>query len=482
MRCRLLGQGHTICFWASEEADNGIRELCDKNKAEPICVGDVFKWICDNSRVFENDGLVHWSVGAYNYSQKLTAYRCVEEALDDACDSENTKRLLKLLGNFCTDKEIIKLADLYGEKNELSVASIFNKRFSSLITRYTKMSRKLNNSNKQQQPFLSSTLEFVAARLKECIPDTKRFSHILDEEQEKELEYELEEQREVKRPGKAYAVMPESNEVLADFLRHGMKNRKRWSKLLNEKLVMHLPNALEKTSLWPGLSKNRKSEAKWGNVIYATADFVKVVNTQNIKADEFLRPVWWIVSVNSSGEDTKSILLLLSPYEVNSFLPIFRENPSTTLRMYSPRLKPDLNINTMINCKTLQLPFNSETEDIEGLVESQLSVFAGTIYFENKVQVENYCTFLGIIPSPFNEIYQQAFDKEQISLNGFVRPQFRSICDHIKNGCPFKKNPDKLVCEIIERRHGFLPNNSHVSKIVVEGTIAGIKFGNDLKW
>ncbi len=150
--------------------------------------------------------------------------------------------------------------------------------------------------------------------------------------------------------------------------------------MLNEKLVVHLPNALEKTSLWSesGLSKN---DMKWGDNIYATVDFVNVIVTRHILADEFLRPVWWVVSVDSS------ILLLLSPFEVNDFLHIFRGNPSTTLRMYSPRLKPDPNINTMINCKSLQLPFDSHTPDVGGLIESQLSVFAGATYFEHDVQV-----------------------------------------------------------------------------------------------
>lgn len=203
MRMRLLGQGHTICFWASEEADNGIRELCDKSKSETISVRDVFEWICHNSEVFENDGLVHWSVAAYNYSQKLAAYRYISEEMSDTCANADTKNLLKRLGDFCTDKEIIKLVDLYGGKNELSVVSIFTKRFSSLIACYSKLSRKLFNNNVALETFLSSNYEFVIERLQKRIPDLKRFSHILDEEQEKELEYELEEQREVKRPGES---------------------------------------------------------------------------------------------------------------------------------------------------------------------------------------------------------------------------------------------------------------------------------------
>lgn len=218
---------------------------------------------------------------------------------------------------------------------------------------------------------------------------------------------------------------------------------------------------------------------KWGDNIYATVDFVNVIDTRHILADEFLRPVWWVVSAGSSEGSTKSILLLLSPFEVNDSLHIFRDNPSTTLRMYSPRLKPDPNINTMINCKSLQLPFDSHTPDVGGLIESQLTVFSGATYFDNKLQLENYCNFLGIIPSPFNNKYQQAFDEGQISLTGFVRPEFRHICDEIRVGCPFESNPDKLVCEIIDRRHGFLPSNSHVAKIVNEGTVAGIKYGNE---
>lgn len=204
MRMRLLGQGHTICFWASEESDNSIRDLCDKNKADVISVREVFNWICHNSQEFEKDGLVHWSVAAYNYSQKLTAYRFIIDEMNDACANVEPKKLLKKLSDLCTDKEIIKLVDLYGGKNELSVVSILTKRFSSLIARYSKLSRKLFNNNSALEAFMSSNYEFVIGRLQKCIPNEKRFSHVLDEEQEKELEYELEEQREVKRPGKSF--------------------------------------------------------------------------------------------------------------------------------------------------------------------------------------------------------------------------------------------------------------------------------------
>lgn len=466
MRMRLLGQGHTICFWASEEADNGIRELSQKTKTESIFTKDVFDWICYNSRIFERDGLVHWSAAAYNYTQKLAAYQHVRQRITG---EDDMALLLPQLSDRCTDKEIVKLSDLYGEKDEFSIVSIFKHRFSNLITRYTGL------YDSKIEAFLESKSDFVIKRLEEHIPNVARLSQMLDEEQEKELEYELEEQRELQRPGKGYAAEPRLDKDLEALLRHGVKSRKYLNELTKSKGLLSLPKALRRTSLWSGSSNK---EINWGNEIYATQDFMNVVTKQDDMADEFLRPVWWIVSATSSEPTTKQLLILMSPFEANCFLHIFRENPSTTLRMYSPRLNPDPSINTMINCKSLQMPFNSDTSDIDGLIESQLSLFSGTIYFNNKLEMENYCTFLGIIPSPFTQQYQKAFDKGLINFNGFVRPQHRHICENLRKSCPFKKNPDKLVRQIIERRHGFLPKNSHVAKIVIEGTIAGIKYGH----
>lgn len=475
MRMRLLGQGHTISFWASEEADNGIRELCEKKKPDPIFTKDVFNWICNNSRVFENDGLVHWSAAAYNYSQKLAAYLYIHEEItaQSSNDDEDINLLLEQLSDRCTDKEIIKLSDLYGGKNELSVVSIFKQRFSNLVTRSMLL---LYNGEAEIETFLKSNSDFVLETLQKYIPNVTRFSQLLDEEQEKELEYELEEQREVQRPSKAYPAEPKLNGELNDFLTHGLKDLKYFNQLINKKRIMNVPMALQNTNLWTDANNNEK---KWGNDIYVTADFMNVVVTQSDKADEFLRPVWWMVSANSSDPTNNQVLILMSPYEVNNFLPIFRENASTTLHMYSPRLNPDPYVNTMFNCKALQVPFHPHSMNIGGLIESQLSVFAGTIYFENKLEQENYCTFLGIIPSPFSQKYQKAFDRGQITFNGFVPPRFQNICKKIEKNCPFSKNPDKLVRGIIERRHGFLPKNSHVSKIVIEGTIAGIKYGKE---
>lgn len=446
MRMRLLGQGHTIRFWASEEADNDIRKLCDKSKTDVITTDNVLKFICHNSRSFEKDGLVHWAAAGYNYSQKLAAYRHTNS--------------LEELSKRCTDQEPIELDEIYGEKNEMLFTEIIENRFLGLTSSY---------KDSPNQKWLNDNANFIKVKLSEHIPDLTRFSQLIDEEQEKELEHELEEQREVYRPGAVVPAQPVIDEKLRRFLQNGLAGRDYFKSLLGGS-VLELPLALYNTSIWPIVQ-----EKAWGEKAFITRDFLTVIQSGQGKVDEFLRPVWWLVSAPS--KDKAEVVLLLSPFEINHFMPIFRENCATTLHMYSPRVSPEQN--NLKNVRQLQLPIRTTAIQIKGMIEAQLSAFSGNIYFANRNEQRIYCNFLGIIPRPRSYEHQQAFENRHILLNGFVRPEHRTISAEIQKNCRFENNPEDLIRKIVDRRHGFLPRMSHVALIVIEGNATNIMYDGD---
>lgn len=450
MRMRMLGQGHTVSFWASDEADNKIRQLCNKQKHDTISTSDVVDFIRNNSNNFEKEGLVHWCAAGLNYTQKLSAHRAFE----------NSANSLNMITERSVDNEILKLSQLFGVKESTLLTKLMKQKFSKLKEMYP--------LHADVGSWVKSNGDQIVKILEKYIPETERYTQLLDEEQEKELEHELEEQREVHRPGKSTPMVPAINDTLKLLFKYGLNNNtiKTFKSLKNNNEILHLPYGLEKTTMWTIAQKD-----SWGRKIYVTKDFNSVIikNQAKDKEDEFLRPVWWIVSINSSVDYHcgSPILLVLSPHECNHFISIFRSSDvNSTLHMYSPRTQMYQSL--LINNKKLQMPLLKEVKCIDYGYLSELTLFAGSIYFDSKEEQDAYSSFLGMIPRPRSTEHQKAFDDQLITSNGFVSPENRHISSELSNWCKFNGNPDQLVVKIAETRVGFLPCESHVSLLVNE--------------
>lgn len=441
MRMRLLGQGHTIAFWASHEAHIGICKVCRKSD---IRTEDVIEYISYNCRTFEKEGLVHWAAASVNYAQKLVAESMYQKSV---ANNES----LQLLSQRCTDDEFTPLAMMYGAKETLFVTEITRRRFNQLGQIYV--------TDPDASEFVQSVRDAVVTKLELEIPEMKRYAQLLDEEQEKELEHELEEQRENNRPPPAVPMKPR---IVTNSWRNLIRNGAddiAFQQLKQNGELIPLSHALYNTQLW---EKARIELDSWGENIFVSKDFVSVVHGE--KQDSFLRPVWWVCKLCTVPD----VLILISPYECNALLPQFQNSRNAILIMYSPRLAPTQS--SLLNKKGLRITAESNTtmEIVNPLNEAQLALFAGSMYFQTNQEQLTYSNFMGIIPRPRTKEQDDYFNKGLISSSGFVEQKNRCHFANLSKVCNFNQNPDVLAVGIIERRHGYIRKRSDVCLLVNE--------------
>ena len=192
-------------------------------------------------------------------------------------------------------------------------------------------------------------------------------------------------------------------------------------------------------------------------------DFTRVVADMSL-LDEYLRPLNWIVSYCQDGNTDSTRLLVISPFEANELIPLFRSGSLVTqLRMFAARLheKQDLLFYTpeltIPATSTQQLPYCE-------LLDAELLVFSGTIYFACRRELLFYCSFLGLPPS------FQAFEDDFVLPPKNLRKQSVNGADSSSEMLVirrFSQNPRELAKRIVELRFGPIRRGSHVESILL---------------
>jgi len=391
--------------------------------------------------------LVFWTAAGLNYSQRKAAQMMYER---EKYIESNKDAALELLASRNVDKEIVQLKLMYGEfKSEQLFVDQLPGYFGSVALKL----------NVQRQPdaktALSEIEKMVVNRCRQNIPNLKRIAHLLDEEQEKELEQEQEEERQVSRPGAAEPRDHVIDENVVRFLSTG--------RFVNRSGMLSLPEVFRRTKLWPVVEPELSA---WGKCIYATLDFANVVKSDDSLDDEdqFLRPPAWFAA---GRNDEGSVLLLLSPFEVNHFLPLFQSGLKTTLHMYAPTI--NRNQSNLANDFRLQLPVRLESTGLDCELLVPLFAFSGCLYFDCEKEQRALLNFLGVIPRPRSKEQNEAFDRGWILRNGFVKPKFRrELSLDVYMTCMFVKHPVDLVKTIAEMRNDYFPLTSHLATVLID--------------
>lgn len=423
----------------------------------------MIKYLCYNSAKFVEDGMSYWMSAAQNYAQKLAAHKFLETS-QQLATKPSSDALLQQLGERCSDPEFMKLIDLYGARKTVKLTIVADTAFGKVKNLYTNDSI-IHNwiTDEVEKP--------VHDKLTANADGVVRYTQYLDEEYEKELEYELEEVREVSRPQTQKPLQPQYNSNLKDFIGQSNGRWKAFNKMIAEKTIETLPRALQHAQIF---SLVRSELNAWDPNLWVTKDFRSVVQLNaDVKDDEYLRPVWWIVRVDADEEQKSDTFILISPFECNELMSLFRSTCNSTLHMFSAKLSQSQS--TLINNQTLQLPSNSAAYTIGLNTIVQLSMFAGSMYFDNAAEESAYCNFIGVIPRPRTEEQQKAFEAGYITNSGYVSLQHRQHFPDLL--CRFKENPDKITIGIIERRHGYSRKRSHVAQIF--GEAKRFKWDND---
>lgn len=455
MRMRKLGKGQTIAFYASHEADIRIREACELLESDDITNEHVMKFIEHNSRQMERENMVHWSVGAVNYTKKVAGYQMHGEPMDEIDEAA-----LRELYESCVDTEFVTLNELYGDKTDTLLSDIASAKFDILTKSY---------STNRLTTFIPTIRTNVIERIKLQAPEVRRFIQTLDDQQEKELEHEMEQERQVQRPVAADACVPELADVVEEFIESG-----NWDELDEDDRDTHfipMSVALKNTTLFHRYAKNPKA---WSKHLYVTADFLNVIDKRN-NVDEFLRPVWWIAKTRIDKK--RSILTVLSSFECDRLMTIFADSQCSTLFMYRPRIS-QIHSN-LLDVHGLSVTGNTK-EPVDPILMDdavQIGMFAGSMYFASNEEQNAYCSFMGLIPRPRTTELETQFRCGQICANGFVEVEHRRSSQAINarvGACRFEQSPTDLAVKLIEAHHEMLSKECHVAWILKKGIMKDI--------
>jgi hypothetical protein len=461
MRMRMLGVGHTLQFWASAEVNSEISALSPEPVSGTLGNREVLKWAENNSQTAIRDGFLHWVNAGLNYTKKNAAH---SQFIKSGKNNEDHARF----GNRCADGESTQLMSMYGVfRSEEFFHKIAEDRLEGEIERL-----KLSPEEEVGREGISEGMREDGARIIErCrlkIPDFKKLSSLLDEEQERELEHEDEDEQQAPRPGGAEAAVPIPYKELGEFVK-GTGS----FDALKAACLIPLHQVFRQTHLWPITQPDA-----WGSEIWATLNFAKVVVIRNEKdtADNFLRPPSWIMSASPQEQGGNQVSIFLSPNEVNELMPVFRsrissEKSGVRLHTLVPRVSPGQS--TLLNCLELCVPSSvGESNYFTNWhpLNSTLLLFSGSQYFADKEEQDAYAQFTGFIPHPRTKAEQDAFDNGW-TANAFVLPQYRgSLSPTLEANCKFTESPDQLVQGIISRRNEFYSSKCHVIRLVSESS------------
>ncbi|KAG1853151.1 hypothetical protein DFJ58DRAFT_883919 [Suillus subalutaceus] len=258
----------------------------------------------------------------------------------------------------------------------------------------------------------------------------------MDEEQEREVVHEIEKERQVHRPPK---VRPATQDLHADVRRFVQTGR----------IPTGSPAFIPALSSLVDTTAEFHEGDQWAHNILVTRDFAHTVETSLImeKADEYLRPVNWMVSSDVG------VLVVMSPNEVDRLLPDIRNSNVVHLCVYTPRTT-----NTMKACDDLQLyrvPSTPHLTPPEPLI-CQLNLFAGQLYFSSYEMYLHTCNFLGLNAPDLGD------EDLIVDSDGFIRenrPWARASCSFKRSQLP----PLKELFGMRRKGMGYLP--THLGKM-----------------
>ncbi|CEJ62533.1 hypothetical protein PMG11_11030 [Penicillium brasilianum] len=266
----------------------------------------------------------------------------------------------------------------------------------------------------------------------------------LHEEQERQITHEVEREQQIYRPPKQKPLSHHVHEDIRYFVKFGQfpDNGTSAASLAFD--------GLRKTSV--GQFDIPPSLGAW---LYASEDFVKTVKRAKATVDDqFLKPVHWVLS-NSHNDD----LLILSQHEANELLPDIRVSPTTKLHVYAPKT-------TKTMCSFDNLAFLTAGEARTDRSWSReiiqgLSLFSGSLYFEDFSAYEYFRNFLGLVTGVCGDI-----PEGRVSNEGFVDEETRRLIGW-PTLSPFERNPLPFLRTLLNLRskgHGF--SQTHVGMVL----------------
>lgn len=392
---RKLGYGQSVMFFAPPEVDRRIRDA-SPSELTTVRALDILRWAMRETCHDIMHHAPHWAQQGIDYRARRNAWNEYSSSLD-----------VDVLKDSWLQPEARTLEEMYGIKSDEAVNSTYH-----------------------------SALSIPEIRERCIMLGASSFSHTrMEEEQEREVNHEVERERQVERPPKA---QPAVHEVHRDV--------RLWAK------TGVIPSSSrEFVTLFSSLkgSSTTSNTALWDRRLLTTKDFARTIQDRMGGNSDYLRPVRWITS--SQGQ-----FVVLSPFEANELLPDIRRSDKVHLHIYAPRvtisMKPfdDLKFYSIPSLPPAWTP-----PDVD--LRNQLNLWAGQLYLQDYATYVRLCNFLGL--------YTQAGDGMGIELDGFIKPQHRS--NDLEPRSPFQESPVEFLKDLLGlRRKGMSFTGTDIGKIL----------------
>jgi hypothetical protein len=393
---RQLGKGHSVMFFAPGEVDRRIRCLIPSGMASAgrIRVLDVLRWAMHETCEAIRHHLPHWAQQGLDHHKRFAAYK-----------EHKSTEVSKVLRNAWLQPESRTLEEMYWDAAGDMSPEIYS------------------------IPSLSERIKQLGV--------TKLVDVRMAEEQEREVDHEVEQERQTERPPKAQAARHTIHEDIRDFVRTG--NLPQSSRHISPLLApLDMASALDST-------------VEWSPSPLVTQDFTTtILRFEHKDLSDYLRPVNWILS-SGSGKD--STIVVISPYEANALLPDIRKGNKVRLHVYAPRVTASMRSFSDLTFHTIpHLPV--EPWSAPAHVRTELNLFAGQLYLDCREEYDRVCVLLALSMAHPGAVYCE--------VDGFVPPEHRT-----GGNSPFPRSKIAILKTLIAlRRKGMGYSRTHLGQIL----------------
>ncbi|KPM37446.1 hypothetical protein AK830_g9109 [Neonectria ditissima] len=356
MRLRQLGTTQSVTFFVPPEVHQGIADLQEKTMYEPIDSEDVIEWLLNNTCESIEQ------LQPLYYSQGKDFCRRMQATLSNPNFLKIKSQRDKYVATIKQDEQQT-LQQLYDPKQKargMQQQTSTNKELRSFI----------NELDTRRRTFQDTGRAVRAAALQQV-------------EQEREVAFEVESVRQVKRPQHYAAHSFQSlHSDLEVFARTG-------NMPADAHYFTHVFASLSKTGLG---RKFRVSRNATDSRLFVTGEFEKTIKQKLDDAmDNFLRPVNWIL-----WSPVSKTAVIIIPEEADVLIPMLRD-PNVIFQTYlltysAPITRKMLQFNDLNYYSIPPLPRDWTAPQ---WLRIELGIFSGRLYFEWG-EYENMCKLLGI--------------------------------------------------------------------------------------
>jgi hypothetical protein len=348
MRMRRLGKGQSVVFLVNHEIKTRIQECTRKDEPSEVSLSDVLRWTIHETHLDIRRSLPLWAKQGINFFRQSTLWN----------DLENS-----------------------GQSSSAVASQFLEPEARSLESRYRPCQP--GKVYRENLVIDRPELRLIDHRLQHCLC-CGDIGDVLEEEQERELSPEMQEERQIQKPGPA---IPSKHLLHPDVLAFATTG----SAVETSVAYQSAFTCLKRFS---AASIFDIRELNGSGILYATEDFARTVEPApgSHFDDSYLRSVQWILVSSVPKEHGSVPAMVISPFEAQQLMSKLRKDSPTALYIFKPHWNTGLPVLNRLDF--FHFPPSKTTQRLWPESMAQLNIFAGSSCFGTFQEYVDTCAFL----------------------------------------------------------------------------------------